>query len=61
MKRPLSTQPAGYLFARAAEARAMATDARSLETIASLIRLAERFEALAAKRLGLLDEEEDSA
>jgi hypothetical protein len=35
----------------------MATTARSLDVAAALTRLAKRFEALAAKRLGLPDEE----
>lgn len=54
---PLSAQPSGYFLARAAELREMATTARSLDVAAALTRLAKRFEALAAKRLGLPDEE----
>jgi hypothetical protein len=45
--RPLSVQPVGYLLARAAELRSMAMTAHSL-TAAALVRLAERFEDMAA-------------
>jgi hypothetical protein len=47
----LSAQPAGYLLHRAAELRAMASTARIAGTAASLIRLADRFEKIAAARV----------
>jgi hypothetical protein len=47
----LSAQPIGYLLARAAELREMATRAADGAVMASLIRVAERFETLAAERL----------
>jgi hypothetical protein len=49
MKSP-SAQPIGYLLTCAAELRAMATTASHTSTATALIRLAERFEAVAAKR-----------
>jgi len=55
---PLSAQPVGCLLARATEVRAMATAARSLEAATALVRLAERLEALAAKRLAPRDADE---
>jgi hypothetical protein len=55
-KTPLSAQPVGYFLTRAAELRTMAATARDTPTLAALIRLAERFEAIAAKRLGLPDD-----
>ena len=51
----LSAKPVGYLLARAAELRAMAETARDMAVMRALIRLAERFEALAAQRLVLPD------
>jgi hypothetical protein len=45
--RSLSVQPVGYLLARAAELRSMAMTAHSI-TAAALVRLAERFEDMAA-------------
>jgi hypothetical protein len=45
--RALSEQPVGYLVARAAELRSMAMTAHST-TAAALVRLAERFEDMAA-------------
>jgi len=53
---PLSARPIGYLLARAAKLRAMAETAHAVATAATLVSLAERFEALAAKRLGLPDD-----
>jgi hypothetical protein len=53
---PLSLQPADYLLARAAdEFRSMAMTARNVTTAAALVRLAERFEDMAARRLELPD------
>ena len=49
---PLSQQPVGYLLARAAELRSMAMTAHSI-TAAALVRVAERFEDVAARRLKL--------
>jgi hypothetical protein len=49
--RPLSAQPVGYLRARAAELRSMATTAHSIIAATGLVRLAERFEDMAARRL----------
>ena len=46
-QRPLSVQSVGYLLARAAELRSMAMTAHSI-TAAALVRLAERFEDMAA-------------
>jgi hypothetical protein len=50
--RPLSVQPISYLLARAAELRSVAMTAHSM-TAAALVRLAERFEDMAAGRLDL--------
>jgi hypothetical protein len=50
--RPLSAQQVGYLLARAAELRSMAITAHSM-TAAALVRVAERFEDMAARRLDL--------
>jgi hypothetical protein len=47
---PLSARAAHDLYARARELRSMAATAGDVATIAALIRLAERFEALAAAR-----------
>ena len=57
MKPPgfLSVQPVGYLLARAAELRSMAVTARTITTAAALVRMAERFEDMAARRLDLPD------
>jgi hypothetical protein len=46
----LSSLSPDHLLERAAEIRAMAGTARSLEAATGLIRLAERFEKLAAER-----------
>jgi len=54
--KPLSARPVGYFLARAAELRAMAEMAGVVATAAALVRLAERFEALVAQRLGLPDD-----
>ena len=54
---PLSAQPASYFLTRAAEFRAMAMAARDMASVAALIRLADRFDALAAKRLDPPDED----
>jgi hypothetical protein len=48
-------QSVGYLLARAAELRSMARTARAISTAAALIRVAERFEDMAARRLDLPD------
>jgi hypothetical protein len=53
--RPLSEQPVGYLLARAAELRSLAMTARTNTTAAALVRLAEWFEDMAARRLDLPD------
>ena len=55
MKHPLSAQPVGYLLARAAELRSTARSARNIATAAALVRLAERFEDMVARRLDLPD------
>jgi hypothetical protein len=52
---PPSVQSVGYLLARAAELRSMARTARTISTAAALIRVAERFEDMAARRLNLPD------
>jgi len=55
---PLSARPVGYFLARAAELRAMAETARDMATMTALVRVAERFEALAAQRLALPDDDD---
>jgi hypothetical protein len=52
---PLSVQPVGYHLLRAAERRSMAMTARSITTATALVRVAERFEDMAARRLDLPD------
>jgi hypothetical protein len=48
---PLAAQSVGQLLHRAAELRAMAKTARIADVMASLIRVAERIEAIAAARV----------
>ena len=48
---PLAAQSVGQLLHRAAELRAMAKTARTADVMASLIRVAERIEAIAAARV----------
>jgi hypothetical protein len=62
MKPPLSlsVQPVGYLLLRAAELRSMAITARTITTATALVRLAERFEDMAAGRLDLPDDDGSS-
>jgi hypothetical protein len=47
---PLSARPADYLLDRTAELRSMALTATTVDVADALIRLAERFERLAAER-----------